>query len=84
MISSSIAWVSVGSRSRERSLRSRPSMRIRGAEPTLQCRSDPVSSDSARRNGLTDSGSTAWSGTVAGAVVTCLLSAARPASLSHP
>src|SRR3954451_14060931 len=36
------------------SLRSRPSMRSRAGEPTLMCRSEPRSSESARRYGDTE------------------------------
>ena len=38
-------------RSRVWSLRRRPSMRTRGGDPTLQCRSEPPHSTSARRKG---------------------------------
>src|SRR5437763_11737953 len=43
--------VSAAVRSRVCSLRSRPSIRTRGGEPTLQCRSEPPHSTSARKNG---------------------------------
>src|SRR3954469_22507342 len=43
--------VSAAVRSRVCSLRSRPSIRTRGGEPTLQWRSEPPHSTSARRNG---------------------------------
>ena len=43
--------VSAGVSTSAWSLRSRPSMRTRGGDPTLQCRSEPPNSASARRNG---------------------------------
>src|SRR3954469_9072749 len=46
-----ICAVSAALRSRVCSLRRRPSMRTRGGEPTLQCRSEPPHSTSARRKG---------------------------------
>src|SRR3954462_11797308 len=46
--------VSAGLRSGTCSLRSRPSTRTRGAEPTLQCRSEPPVLARACRNGMTD------------------------------
>src|SRR4051794_10286178 len=49
--------VSTGVRFGAWSLRRRPSMRTRGGEPTLMCRSDPPTSPRARRNGTTLNGS---------------------------
>ena len=54
MTSSSMRSVSAGLRSGTWSLRSRPSTRTRGAEPTLQCRSEPPVLARACRNGITD------------------------------
>src|SRR6478735_317292 len=48
--------VSAAVRTSACSLRSRPSIRTRGGEPTLQCRSDPPNSASARRKGSIDRG----------------------------
>ena len=46
--------MSAGLRSGTCSLRSRPSTRTRGADPTLQCRSEPPVLARACRNGITD------------------------------
>src|SRR4051794_8164275 len=55
--SCTMASVSVGVRFGAWSLRRRPSMRTRGGDPTLMCRSDPPTSPRARRKGTTDNGS---------------------------